>query len=93
MAMVVLFIGLALIAFRFGVSYGIWALLLGPLGILTKGDTIVSATRYLSTAFPAFMGLSLLSQRRPWLFTSIIVVLSMLLAIFMMLWARYYWVQ
>ena len=85
---------MGLIAFRFGISYGIWTLILGPLGLLTKGPAaFVSATRYTSTAFPAFMGLSLLSQRRPWLSTSIIVVLSMLLAIFMMLWARYYWVQ
>jgi len=85
---------MGLIAFKFGISYGIWTLILGPLGFLTKGPAaFVSATRYTSTAFPAFMGLSLLSQRRHWLFTSITVVLSMLLAIFMMLWARYYWVQ
>lgn len=89
----VIFSALALIAFKVGTPYGIWALILGPLGLLTKGDTIVSATRYVATAFPSFAVLSSLGHRRRWVHTSLIVIFSMLLAIFMMLWARYYWVQ
>jgi hypothetical protein len=87
--MMVFFIIMAFASFRFGLSYGFWAIANTLLMLVIKGNP-KNMTRYVSVAFPAFVVLSTLSERYPRLHQLVLTIFTMLLALLMALWCQYY---
>lgn len=86
-----LFIGLALAAFRLGPAYGLWALL-GTVGALSLKGNAVSMTRYMMVVFPAFIVLADYGRRRPRLHDAILIIFTGLMALLMAMSAENLWV-
>ena len=86
-----LFTGLALLSFRLGPAYGLWALL-GTAGALSLKGNAVSMTRHLMVVFPAFIVLADLGRRHPRLHDAILITFTTLMALLMALSAENFWV-
>ena len=86
-----LFIALALGAFRLGPAYGLWALI-GTVGALALKGNAVSMGRYMMVVFPAFIVLARFGRRWPYVHDAIIISFTALMAVLMALSAENFWV-
>jgi len=86
-----LFTGLALLAFRLGPAYGLWALI-GTVGALALKGNPTSMLRYTVVVFPAFLVLAEIGRRHPRVHDAVLVSSTVLLTLLMALSAENFWV-
>jgi mannosyltransferase PIG-V len=94
LAFLVLFVALALIAWRrFGAPYGLFAVLslAIPLSVPSERWPLLSLPRFGLTIFPLFLALASLGGR-PRVHTAIVAVSSLLLGVSVAQWALWQWV-
>jgi Mannosyltransferase (PIG-V) len=94
-AYLVLFVGLAFVAWRrFGPAYGVFAFasLAIPLSYPSSRWPLLSLPRFGLVVFPLFLALAALAATRPRLQTAIVVCSSLFLGVAVVQWALWQWV-